>query len=148
MNVLPHIYNVLSIRWLSYTLLKNVVLCFQDGSRRPHHISRSGTAGGLPHTQPTGLPSSGTGSLADPGCLSRIWIFFFIPAELRIRIRINLSCWIRIRIQIANPDPDPGGQKWPKIEKSTEFLCFEVLDVLFWWLLLQLGRPLWTPKDK
>jgi hypothetical protein len=39
-----------------------------------------------------------------------------------------LSCWIRIRIQIA--DPGPRGQKWPtKIEKSTEFLCFEVLDV-------------------
>jgi hypothetical protein len=50
------------------------------------------------------------------------------------RIRINLSCWIRIRIriQIADPDPDPGGQKLPtKIEKSTEFSCFEVLDVLF-----------------
>jgi hypothetical protein len=49
-------------------------------------------------------------------------------------IRINLSCWIRIRIriQIADPDPDPGGQKIPtKIEKSTEFSCFEVLDVLF-----------------
>ncbi len=45
-------------------------------------------------------------------------------------IRINLSCWIRIRIQIA--DPDSGGQKCPtKIEKSTEFSCFEVLDVLF-----------------
>jgi hypothetical protein len=45
-------------------------------------------------------------------------------------IRINLSCWNRIRIQIA--DPDPGGQKLPtKIEKSTEFSCFEVLDVLF-----------------
>jgi hypothetical protein len=49
-------------------------------------------------------------------------------------IRINLSCWIRIRIrsQIADPDPDPGGQKLPtKIEKSTEFSCFEVLDVHF-----------------
>jgi hypothetical protein len=49
-------------------------------------------------------------------------------------IRINLSCWIRIRIriQIADPDPDPGGQKGPtKIEKSTEFSCFEVLDVPF-----------------
>ncbi len=48
-------------------------------------------------------------------------------------IRINLSCWIRIRIriQIADPDPDPGGLKLPtKIEKSTEFSCFEVLDVL------------------
>ncbi len=53
--------------------------------------------------------------------------------RIRIRIRINLSCWIRIRIQIA--DPDPVGQKWPtKIEKSTEFSCFEVLDVLFWGL--------------
>jgi hypothetical protein len=52
--------------------------------------------------------------------------------RIRIRIRINLSCWIRIRIQIADTDPDPGGQKWPtKIEKSTEFSCFEVLDVLF-----------------
>ena len=47
-------------------------------------------------------------------------------------IRINLICWIRIRIQIADPDPDPGGEKRPtKIEKSTEFSCFEVLDVLF-----------------
>jgi hypothetical protein len=45
-------------------------------------------------------------------------------------IRINLSYWIRIRIQIA--DPDPGGKKWPtKIEKSTEFSFFQVLDVLF-----------------
>ncbi len=54
--------------------------------------------------------------------------------RIRIRIHINLSCWlrIRIRIQIADPDPDPGGQKLPtKIEKSTEFSCFEVLDVLF-----------------
>ncbi len=50
-------------------------------------------------------------------------------------IRINLSCWIRIRIQIGDPDPDPGGQKWPtKIETSTEFSCFEVLDVHFWGL--------------
>jgi hypothetical protein len=50
-------------------------------------------------------------------------------------IRINLSCWIRIRIQIVDPDPDPGGQKWPtKIEKGTEFLCFEVLYVLIWGL--------------
>jgi hypothetical protein len=52
-------------------------------------------------------------------------------------IRINLSCWIRIgiRIQIADPAPDPGGKKWPtKIEKSTEFSCFEVLDVFFWGL--------------
>ncbi len=48
-------------------------------------------------------------------------------------IRMNWSSWIRIRIQIA--DPDPGGQKWPtKIEKSTEFSRFEVLDVLFWGL--------------
>ncbi len=52
-------------------------------------------------------------------------------------IRINLSCWIRIRfrIQNADPDPDPGGGEWPtKIEKSTEFSCFEVMDVLFWGL--------------
>jgi hypothetical protein len=45
-----------------------------------------------------------------------------------------LSCWIRIRIriQIADPDPDPGGQKWPtKIEESTEFSGFEMLDVYF-----------------
>jgi hypothetical protein len=47
-------------------------------------------------------------------------------------IRINLSCWIQIRIQIADPDPDPGAQKRPtKIIKSTEFSCFEVLEVLF-----------------
>jgi hypothetical protein len=47
-------------------------------------------------------------------------------------IRINLSCWIRIRIRIQIADPDPGGEKRPtKIEKSTRFLCFEVLDVLF-----------------
>jgi hypothetical protein len=47
-------------------------------------------------------------------------------------IRINLSCWIRIRIRIQIPDPDPGRQKLPtKIEKSLEFSCFEVLDVLF-----------------
>ncbi len=54
--------------------------------------------------------------------------------RFRIRIRINSSCWIRIRIriQIAAPDPDPGGQKLPtKIEKSTEFSYFEVLDVQF-----------------
>jgi len=52
--------------------------------------------------------------------------------RIRIRIRIYLSCWIRIRIQIADPDPDPGEQKLPtKIEKSTEFSCFEVLDVHF-----------------
>ncbi len=60
-----------------------------------------------------------------------------IPRQpgIRIRIRINLSCWIRIRIHIADPDPDPGGQKLStKIEKSTEFSCFEVLDVLFWGL--------------
>ncbi len=50
-------------------------------------------------------------------------------------IRINLSCWIRIRIRIQIADSDPGEQKWPtKIEKSTEFSCFEVLDVLFWGL--------------
>ncbi len=31
-----------------------------------------------------------------------------------------------------HPDPDPGGQKLPtKIEKSKEFSCFEVLDILF-----------------
>jgi hypothetical protein len=30
---------------------------------------------------------------------------------------------------------DPGGKKWhTKIEKSTEFSCFEVLDVHFWGL--------------
>jgi hypothetical protein len=30
-------------------------------------------------------------------------------------------------------DPDPGGQKLlTKIEKSKEFSCFEVLDVLLW----------------
>jgi hypothetical protein len=52
-----------------------------------------------------------------------------LVSGLRIRIRINLSCWIRIRIQIA--DPNPGGQKPQKIEKSEEFSCFEVLDVLF-----------------
>jgi hypothetical protein len=59
----------------------------------------------------------------------------FVTAGFRIRIRI----WIRIRIkliqiriQIADPDTDPGGQKRrTKIEKSTEFSCFEVLDVLF-----------------
>jgi hypothetical protein len=38
--------------------------------------------------------------------------------------------------RVADPDPypdaDPGGNKIPKkIEKSTEFSCFEVLDVLF-----------------
>jgi hypothetical protein len=33
---------------------------------------------------------------------------------------------------MLNADPDPGGQKWPtNIEKSKEFSCFEVLDVLF-----------------
>jgi hypothetical protein len=46
--------------------------------------------------------------------------------------RINLSCWIRIRIRMLNADPSPGRQKWPtNIEKSKEFSCFEVLDVLF-----------------
>ncbi len=45
-------------------------------------------------------------------------------AGLWIRIRINLRCWIRIRIQ--------EGKQWPtNIDKSKEFLCFEVLDVLF-----------------
>ncbi len=43
------------------------------------------------------------------------------------QIRINLRYLIPIRIQ--NADPDPGGTQ--KIEKSKEFLCFEVLDVLF-----------------
>jgi hypothetical protein len=43
-----------------------------------------------------------------------------------------LSCWIRIRIRIQIADPDPGGQKLPpKIEESTEFSGFEVLDVHF-----------------
>ena len=47
-------------------------------------------------------------------------------------IRINLSCWIRIRIRIQIADPAPGEEKLPtKIEKSTEFSCYEVLDVLF-----------------
>jgi hypothetical protein len=33
---------------------------------------------------------------------------------------------------LLDPDPDTGGQKLPpKIEKSKEFSCFEVLDVLF-----------------
>ena len=66
-------------------------------------------------------------------CLARLksgaglWILI----RIRIRwIRINLSCWIRIRIRIQIADPDPEGQKRPtKIEKSTEFSCFEVLDV-------------------
>jgi hypothetical protein len=40
---------------------------------------------------------------------------------LWIRIRIDLSCWIRIWIQEGQNDPT----------KSKEFLCFEVLDVLF-----------------
>ncbi len=47
-------------------------------------------------------------------------------------IRINLSYWIRIRIRIQIADPDPGGEKRPtKIEKNTEFSCFEAQDVLF-----------------
>ncbi len=42
----------------------------------------------------------------------------------RVWIRIHLSSWIRIRIQ--------EGKKLPtNIEKSKEFSCFEVLDVLF-----------------
>jgi hypothetical protein len=40
--------------------------------------------------------------------------------------------WIRIDLGRLDPDPDPGAQKLPtKIEKRTEFSCFEVLDVLF-----------------
>ncbi len=57
-------------------------------------------------------------------------------------IRINLICWIRIRIriQIADPDPVPGGQNDPHIiEKSPEFSCFSVLDVLFWRLMASPG---------
>ncbi len=49
--------------------------------------------------------------------------------RIRIRIRINLSCWIRIRIGIQIQEGKNGPQK-----KSTEFSCFEVLDVLFWGL--------------
>ncbi len=34
--------------------------------------------------------------------------------------------------ELVDSDPDPGGQKWPtNIEKSKEFSCFKVLDVLF-----------------
>jgi hypothetical protein len=39
-------------------------------------------------------------------------------------IRINLSGWVRIRIQKGKNDPQ-------NIERSKEFACFEVLDVLF-----------------
>jgi hypothetical protein len=56
-----------------------------------------------------------------------------------------LSCWIRIRIriQIADPDPDPGGQKLPqKLEKRTEFLSFEVVDVIF--LGLKVSSVAWA----
>jgi hypothetical protein len=41
-----------------------------------------------------------------------------------------LSGWIRIYGLNADMDPDPGEQKRP-VEKSKEFSCFEVLDVLF-----------------
>ncbi len=58
-----------------------------------------------------------------------------LGCQAGLRIRLILSCWIRIRILIMDSDPDPGGQKWhTKIEKSTEFSCLEVLDVLFWGL--------------
>jgi hypothetical protein len=81
---------------------------FKDGSRRSHHISRSGTAGGLPHTQPTGLPSSGTGSLADPGCLSRIRIFFHSgfnkkDEEKTFKISTEKISIIDIEFQFFNP---------------------------------------------
>jgi hypothetical protein len=34
--------------------------------------------------------------------------------------------------ELLDPYPDPGRQKLPtNIEKSKEFSCFEVLDVLF-----------------
>ncbi len=49
---------------------------------------------------------------------------FAKKSRLWFRFRINLSCWIRIWIQEGKNDPT-------NIEKSKEFLCFEVLDVLF-----------------
>jgi hypothetical protein len=52
-------------------------------------------------------------------------------------IRIQSGQRIRIRNpeHIRNPAPDPGGQKLPtKKQNSLEILCFEVLDVFFWWL--------------
>jgi hypothetical protein len=42
--------------------------------------------------------------------------------EPGLRIRINLSCWIRIH---------EGKMTHKNRKKSTEFSCFEVLDVLF-----------------
>jgi hypothetical protein len=56
-----------------------------------------------------------------PQLLPRLRAEILEAPGLRIRIRSNLS-WIRI--QAGKNDP-------PKIEKSTEFSCFEVLDVLF-----------------
>jgi hypothetical protein len=64
-------------------------------------------------------------------CLARLKSGAGLRIRIRIRICIKLSCWIGIWIRIQNADPDPEGQKLPtKIEKSTEFSCFEVLDVL------------------
>ncbi len=92
------------------------------------------------HTANVEDPDPGSGAFLTPRSGIRdgkkiILVLWEFVTELRIRIRINLNCWIRIRVQIADPDPDQGGQKWPtKIEKSTEILCIEVLDVLFWGL--------------
>jgi hypothetical protein len=50
-------------------------------------------------------------------------------AGLRIRIRIRRDPHY---FELLDPDRDPGGQEClTKIEKSTEFSCFEVLDVFF-----------------
>ncbi len=67
-------------------------------------------------------------------------IFDFIWG-LKLRQRYLFHC---PRARVADPVPDQGGQKWPtKKEKSTEFSCFEVLDVLFWGLK---ASPLaWAP---
>jgi hypothetical protein len=49
--------------------------------------------------------------------------------------------------------PDPGGQRWPtNIEKSKEFSCFEVLDVLLLraegFICVACASVFWRPEDK
>jgi hypothetical protein len=58
-----------------------------------------------------------------------------------------------IRIQSGQSVPDPGGKKWrTKIGKNFRFhvLKFWMFSFSFegWRLLLELGRPFWSPRDR